>query len=324
MKKRMIAFFNVIFLVVHANVLECMENNDHKVNLKLVDDYNKIYSIARWKVAQELSEVNTLNIPGVTEQSIARFDKELDTIDLSVIQNNKNALKQEIKKKIILHHLPAYKNTFDYLLVAMIEDNIRGNRVKAEEAYSFEPKSVKKFGTKILYIPPIEKLGEDTFNGKVSLSDKNAGSKDEMFHVMTNIPLSTMGCIGLSTSCDQCEVHIYNTKKDYSEPKYIGKVKYNAKNINGLGFTTDLRYLIATFDNMLVSKAALYSNEDYDTYKEITHNIKLADIYLLFHLYKAKEQGCCAELQNNERDYIRDYLTTNQKGKELIQKHFLS
>lgn len=159
--------------------------------------------------------------------------------------------------------------------------------------------------------------------------------QDYSHDVTALIPLSTMACIGMNAKDGTSCVKVYNFSKAYEQDlygntkqkkfaSYIGMLSYNNKNINGLGVTTDLKYLVATFDNNLVSKAALYSDEDYAAYKEITHNIKLADIYLLFHLYKAKKQGLRAELQNNEYEYIRDHVTTSAKGKALIQKHFLS
>lgn len=309
----------LVFLCISMNILVAMEpqSNKQTINLKLIDDKNKIYSIARWKVVQELYLDATINIPGITEQEILYFDKELDTIDLQKIQENKenkDELKKEIKKKIILHHLPAYKKVFDYLLVSMIADNIHNDRVKSEKAYSFEPKSVKKLSMQDLYIPPIAKLGTDTFNGKCFLVNDHSVNP-----VITYIPLSTMMCMAKNrTNC----VEIYNHNKHLFE--HMGTVSYDQININGIGVTTDLRYLVATFDDMLVSKAELYSDSDLDAYKDITNNIKLADIYLLLHLYKAKEQKLRAELHDNEREYIRNYLTTNEKGKELIQKHFLS
>lgn len=302
------------------NTLVAMElkRDRQMVNLKLVDDGDKIYPLEQWKVAQDSYQAETLNIPGVTEQQISFFDKELDAIDENVIKDNKDALNLELKKKIILHHLPVYKAAFDFLLVSMIADNICNNRVQAEKAYLFEPKSVKKFMDGFLYIPPINKLGLDTFNGKVPLDDKGTNVS-----VMTNIPLSTMSCVAFNSSDDMCNVHVYKIKNN-EKYKSIGIVQYDARNINGLGVTTDLKYLVATFDNNTVSKAALYSDDDFNAYKDVTHNIKLADIYLLFHLYQAKKEERRADMQDHERDYVRDHIAKTEKGKDLIRKYFLS
>jgi hypothetical protein len=286
-----------------------LQRDKQKINLTLVDDNNKMYSLARWKVAQELYQGDTLTIPGITEKEISHFDKELDLIE-EKIQSDKDELKKEIKKKIILHHLPAYKAVFDYLLVSMIADNFYNDRVKAEKAYSFEPELVKKTDKGNLYIPPVNKLKEEDFNDAV-----------------TGIPLTTMMCIrDNNRGC----VDIFNHNRSASDRSgnvtysAIGTVSYDQKDINGLGVTTDLRYLVATFDNMLVSKAELYSEDDRTTYDLLRGNIKLADIYLLLHLYKGMQQRRRADLQDNEDDYIRNYLTINEKGREFIQKYFLS
>jgi hypothetical protein len=321
-RKKMKKILGCLIILWMTNILMAMENDSHRVNLKLVDDDNKIYSIARWKVVQDSSQDATLSIPEITEQQISVFDKALDKINVQVVQKNDDALKLGIKRKIMLYHLPAYKAAFDYLLVSMIADNIASSRVQVEEAYKFVPKSVKKFQTQNLHVPPIEKLGLNSFNGRALIPDNDSC-------VFTTIPLSTMSCMSLNLSDDTCTVHVYNrkkdddyTKKDESELGYIGTVNYKAKNINGLGLTTDLRYLVATFDDMLVSKAELYSKEDFDAYTEITNNIKLADIYLLLHLCKVKKEKRYEEFQN-EYNYLRDHVGKTEKGKELIKKHFL-
>jgi hypothetical protein len=309
----------LILLCVSVNMLIAMENN--KINLRLVDDCNKTYSIDRWKVVQDSSQIDTLNIPGLTKQQISFFEKELDEFDLNRIQGNN--LTQDIKEKIMLHelikknYLPAYKTAFDYLLVSMIADNIRNNRVKTEEAYVFESKSVQEFLMGHLHMPSVDKLEKNSFVGKLSLC-----GEDFPDNVMIVMPLSTMAYTSFNAKNDSC-VNIFNKAKNDLVGEYIGTVRYNQKNINGLGFTNDLRYLVATFDGKLVSKAELYSDDDYTAYKDITNNIKLVDIYLLYHLYQVKKEGRYEEFQSNECSYLHDHVAKSERGKELIKKHFL-
>ncbi len=300
----------VIFVCMPMCMLVAMENDRLKINLKLVDDCNKTYSIARWKVVQDSSQAEVLNIPGLTERSIISFDKELDEIDVQVVQKNDNALKLEIKKRIIGKavdgkllkgsHYSAYEAVFNYLLVSMIRDNIASNRVKGETAYPA--------------CGPI---------GKVGTSSARMSNDDGTSYVALRIPLSTMLCMSVNDMRDTSLVHVFLEKENDDIGDHIGVINYEEKNINSLSVTTDLKYLIATFDNKLTSNAALYSDEDYAAYKEIISNIKLADIYLLFHLYQAKKQGRQVALEKNEHEYVCDHVAKSEKGKELIKKHFL-
>jgi hypothetical protein len=148
------------------------------------------------------------------------------------------------------------QEVFDDLLVAMITDNIRSNRVKVEKAYPFKPKLVGKFPMGRLHIPPIDTLAKP-FIGKASLFGDDFPNK-----VIISMPFSIMIYTSLNTENGSC-VNIYNKAKNAFEGEYIGTIEYDQKNITGLGFTADLKYLIATFDNNLVSKTELYNDEDY-------------------------------------------------------------
>src|SRR5260221_4335973 len=108
-KMKKIIGYMMVIMMMPSYMLKSMESNNHKVSLRLVDDHNKIYSIERWKVVQNSSQVDMLNIPEITEQQISVFDKELDKIDLQVVQKNDENLKLAIKRRIIRDHLPVYK-----------------------------------------------------------------------------------------------------------------------------------------------------------------------------------------------------------------------
>ena len=159
-------------------------------------------------------------------------------------------------------------------------------------------------------------------------------AKQDWSHdVIALIPFSTVACIGMNKKNGTSCVKVYNFSKaderglygDKSQKGFsdcIGELKYNEKKINGLGITTDLRHLIATFDNMLFAKTELYSDDDFAAYLGITKNIKWVDLYLLFHLLRAKEQGCSFGLHDSERHHVCDHLAVDEKGKKLIKKYF--
>ncbi|HSC25282.1 MAG TPA: hypothetical protein VLB80_03655 [Candidatus Babeliales bacterium] len=134
----------------------------------------------------------------------------------------------------------------------------------------------------------------------------------------TFIPNSPFACIAIKKDNESSYVQMYN----YISGDCLGTISYEQPLINGLGMTKNFKSLIATFDGYETQTTKFCNDEEHKSYIYIADNLGLVDSYLLLQLFRAKKENRSTLLHPSLYTYLKESLTTNQTGKDLLNKYF--
>lgn len=142
------------------------------------------------------------------------------------------------------------------------------------------------------------------------------GKENYMYAAACSIMYSPITCIGTNNGNTSSCARLYN----HLSGNCIGTIPFTEPLINGMGITSNGRFLVTTFDGYKTITTELIKQEQSDAMVKLVNTMKLVDFYALLQLYKAKKQNRKNHVSQPLFEYIHNAFAANSIAQSVIEK----